>query len=287
MSEDRKLPEWVELVAGEIAEAYATLNTRQAYDDIARMIAARMPAGLVSAITPGDHSELLKRADDAIYLLRNGGEDDPYVVDRPVDIDHENEHDEGDTRIEVADGQDWCIVPANEGQPEIGTAHAIAGAGKLIYDLRAALVSAVHANERDRVRLVVHLESLRKAMGSWRWIPNGETQSVEDGKLSQEVDCAYRAIEAAMEPMWVMGRDLTNSPGSDGRGTGVRAGEDLAKRDVARVPEEVSALTLEHMCDVYHINDGIRFNEMGSNDRRHRMLRMLDAIRVLTAQVKR
>lgn len=125
----------------------------------------------------------------------------------------------------------------------------------LIITLRDRMVSAQHANERDRVRLVVHLDELRKAMQSWKWIPDGETQNAEaEGTLSKEVDCAYRAIKTAMDPLWAMARDLTDSPGSAGRGAGVRDGERQARGDQAVallriVRESIMSEVLEQIRD--------------------------------------
>lgn len=112
--------------------------------------------------------------------------------------------------------------------------------GKRLRWLKDQRDAALHANERDRVRLVVHLDELHKAMQSWRWIPDGETQNAEaDGTLSEEVNRSYRAIEAALDPLWAMARDLTNSPGSAGRGAGVKAGTALAMQDKSVVTDQM------------------------------------------------
>lgn len=86
---------------------------------------------------------LAERVATAIYFLRNGDDDDPYVVKRPTNIDNNNDNDDGSTHVRVADDCAFCTVHANEGQPMIGTAEAIAGAGKLISDLNAKYLQAV------------------------------------------------------------------------------------------------------------------------------------------------
>jgi hypothetical protein len=83
---------------------------------------------------------LLQRALSAVYALRNGGADDPYVISRPPEIDDTDaqsvdQDDDGSTRVAVADDITFCIVPAYEGAVQLDTAHQIAGAGKLIADL--------------------------------------------------------------------------------------------------------------------------------------------------------
>jgi hypothetical protein len=124
-----------------------------------------------------------------------------------------------------------------------------------VITLRDRLVSAQHANERDRTRLVVHLGELKKAMASWEWIPNGETQNAEaDGTLSKEVDEAYRSIKQAMEPLWACAQDLKDSPGSAGRGAGVRDGNKQALGDQAIallliVRESIMSEVLENIRD--------------------------------------
>lgn len=104
--------------------------------------------------------------------------------------------------------------------------------------------AALHAIERDRVCLATHLGNLQRYMHRWQWIPDGETQNaMADGTLSKEIAAAYEEIQAAAAPLWVIARDLTNSPKTEGRDAGVRAGWALAARDafVAAAIEKADA----------------------------------------------
>jgi hypothetical protein len=119
-------------------------------------------------ITDDRIAALIDHAEEALYWLRNGGEDDPYltVTDEQMDAQRaEAKRTGGDwspeIRIEVADGCHFCTVADNgEGEPCFNTAEQIAGAGKLIADL-VEVIEALRANNITAMDPVAICEHLR------------------------------------------------------------------------------------------------------------------------------